>query len=245
MTSLKFYITISESEYLQNISEVKPLLQSPDFNIESEYRKEGVMDLQLHSEYQRFKLPLLTLILIMLPGIAAAHTEGAAGGGFLVGFMHPISGLDHVLAMIAVGLWGAVLGAPAVWVLPVAFPLIMTFGAVAGILGLPLPQVEMGIVSSVVLLGMVIALRFRPKLPLAVMIVSFFAVFHGYAYGTELPGNAGAVGFSIGFVLATGLLHMIGILAGLIHRFSWGERVLQGGGLAVSAAGIYLLTQMF
>lgn len=188
---------------------------------------------------------LLAVVIILIPGLAGAHTDGAGGGGFMTGFMHPLGGLDHVLAMVAVGLWGAILGSPAVWILPVAFPLIMTLGAVAGILGLPLPQVELGIVSSVVMLGLVIAVKFRPNLPLAVIIVSFFAVFHGYAHGVELPQNAGALGYSSGFVVATGLLHMAGIVAGLVHRLPWGERVLQGGGLAVTVTGLYLMKQLY
>lgn len=198
-----------------------------------------------HLFFTRYPGWIVTICLLLFPVVAQAHAEGVAQSGFWNGFHHPISGLDHVLAMVSVGLWGAILGSPAVWVLPVAFPLIMTLGAVAGILGLNLPAVELGIVLSVVLLGGVIALKFRPGLPLAVLIVSFFAVFHGYAHGAELPENAGAVGYSIGFVVATGLLHLTGIVLGLIHRLPFGDRVLQGGGIAISVTGVILLVRGF
>lgn len=193
----------------------------------------------------RFCVYALLATVLLCPVSALAHTDGISQGGFGTGFFHPVSGLDHVLAMVSVGLWGAILGTPAVWVLPVAFPLIMTLGAVAGILGLNLPAVELGIILSVVLLGAVIAFKFRPGLPLAVLIVSFFAVFHGYAHGAELPENAGAVGYSIGFVVATGLLHLTGILLGLIHRLPFGDRVLQGGGVAITVTGVFLLVRGF
>ncbi|MBZ0167797.1 MAG: HupE/UreJ family protein [Candidatus Omnitrophica bacterium] len=198
-----------------------------------------------HLFFTRYPGWIVTICLLLLPVAAQAHADGVGQSGFWNGFHHPISGLDHVLAMVSVGLWGAILGPPAVWVLPVAFPLIMTLGAVAGILGLNLPAVELGIILSVVLLGGVIAFKFRPGLPFAVLIVSFFAVFHGYAHGAELPENAGAVGYSIGFVVATGLLHLTGILLGLIDRLPFGDRVLQGGGVVIAVTGIFLLVRGF
>lgn len=203
------------------------------------------MQLQCRFSLRRAAAAAMWAVIWLLPLAAEAHTDGGTAGGFISGFMHPIGGVDHVLAMISVGLWGAILGAPAMWALPVAFPLLMTVGAVAGILGLPLPQVELGIVLSVVVLGLVIALKFRPNLTVSMLIVSFFAVFHGYAHGKELPASASAVGFSLGFVLATGLLHLVGILAGLVHRLPMGERVLQGGGLAITASGVYLLFRLW
>ena len=161
-------------------------------------------------------------------------------GGFASGFLHPLSGVDHVLAMLAVGMWGAQLGPPALWALPVTFPLIMSLGGVAGILGVPLPSVEAGIALSVITLGAMIALDQRPPLAVALPLIAFFAVFHGYAHGLELPGKAGAVAYSAGFVLATGMIHIAGIGIGLVVKLPHGLRLLRAGGTAISAAGLYL-----
>ena len=114
-----------------------------------------------------------------------AHTGGITGGLFS-GFFHPITGWDHVVAMVAVGLWGAFLGRPAIWILPVVFPLVMAIGGALGILGVPLPQVETGIAVSAIVLGLVVALAVRPPLWIAAVIVGIFAIFHGHAHGTEL-----------------------------------------------------------
>jgi urease accessory protein len=176
----------------------------------------------------------------LLPSAAFAHTASGALGGFATGFVHPISGVDHVLAMLAVGMWGAQLGAPALWALPVAFPLVMAVGGVAGILGLPLPSVEWGIALSVVVLGSMIALERRPGLALAGLLVAFFAVFHGYAHGIELPGRTGALAYSAGFVVATGTIHLVGIALGLVTRLPNGVQALRAGGSAIAAAGVYL-----
>ena len=174
-----------------------------------------------------------------------AHSEnGVSQGGFLAGFSHPISGLDHILAMMSVGLWGAFLGQPSIWMLPVVFPLIMSIGAVWGILGMPLPFVELGIVLSVIVFGLVIAIRLRPAVWVSTVMVGFFALFHGYAHGVELPANADALSFSMGFVLATGLLHLTGIFIGFITRVPHGEKFLQGGGLLISVTGFFLLKKI-
>src|SRR5207237_10558291 len=120
---------------------------------------------------------------------ALAHgIEGT--GGFLAGLSHPIFGPDHVVAMVAVGLWGAFLGAPAIWLLPIVFPLVMAAGGALGIIGLPLPAVETGIAASAVILGLMVALAARPPLWSAVALVGGFAIFHGYAHGKELPDDA-------------------------------------------------------
>ena len=119
--------------------------------------------------------------------VAEAHIRKGEASGFLSGVRHPISGLDHVLAMIAVGLWGAQLGAPAIWVLPVAFPMVMALGGVMGLLGIPLPGTEYGIAASMIFLGGVVLLELKPPLWVAALLVSFFAIFHGHAHGTELP----------------------------------------------------------
>gem|GEM_PF-348941 len=168
----------------------------------------------------------IPLLLLLLPLAAQAHTgAGNTAGGFLAGFLHPISGLDHVLAMLAVGMWGAQLGNPALWVLPVAFPIVMAFGGIAGIVGLPLPQVEVGVTLSVIVLGAMIALDRRPPLVVAGLMVAFFAIFHGYAHGVELPHQAGALAYSAGFVLATGMLHITGIGIGFVSELPRGLHV--------------------
>lgn len=190
--------------------------------------------------HRRSWLAPFAALLVSWPATALAHQGQATAGGFLAGFLHPLGGLDHVLAMLAVGMWGAQLGAPAIWALPVAFPLVMSFGGVVGILGLPLPAVEPGIVLSVIVLGAAIALARRPPLAVAGVIVSVFAICHGYAHGTELPKQAGAVAYSAGFVLATGGIHLAGIGVGAVIHLPHGERVLRAGGSAISLAGLAL-----
>lgn len=188
----------------------------------------------------------LTMLLILItPAIAAAHVTGeSVRDGFLTGFTHPLRGPDHVLAMLAVGMWGAQLGAPAIWVLPVAFPMVMALGGVLGILGLPLPAVEVGVALSVVMLGGVIATDRRPSLPVAAILVGFFAVFHGYAHGAELPSHTGAVAYCAGFVIATGLIHLTGIGIGCVIYAPRGVEILRAGGGAITLAGIYLVWQL-
>ena len=182
---------------------------------------------------------LLPVLLIALP--AFAHVEEGQAGGLLAGLKHPISGLDHVLAMIAVGLWGAQLGAPAMWLLPVTFPMVMAFGGFLGLVGVPLPGIEAGIALSAILLGAAVAMEARPPLGAAAALVGFFAVFHGHAHGTELlPGQSGLL-YSIGFVIATGCLHGVGIVLGLMHRWPAGRVALRAAGAAVAAAGLAFL----
>ena len=171
-----------------------------------------------------------------------AHTGEGYGGGFVSGFTHPILGWDHVAAMVAVGLWGAFLGAPAIWILPVVFPIVMAFGAVMGILGIPVPAIETGIAASAVVLGLMIVFAARPPLWIAAVLVGFFAIFHGYAHGTELPSNANAFAFAVGFVIATGLLHMIGIGFGLLVKWPAGRIAVRGAGAVISLAGVAFLT---
>jgi urease accessory protein len=168
-----------------------------------------------------------------------AHEQPGQATGFVTGLLHPVSGLDHVLAMVAVGLWGAQLGAPAIWLLPVTFPLVMAFGGFLGLIGVPLPGVEMGIATSAILLGAMVALQGRPPLALAALLVAFFAVFHGHAHGTELPAGQSGLLYSVGFVVATGLLHAVGISIGLVHRWAAGRIVLRAAGVAVSLAGVF------
>ncbi|WP_295884568.1 HupE/UreJ family protein [uncultured Thiohalocapsa sp.] len=184
---------------------------------------------------------VLTTWLLLIPLIALAHVEGGAAGGFLSGFGHPISGLDHVLAMVAVGLWGAQLSAPAIWLLPVAFPIMMAFGGLLGLSGVELPAVEVAIALSAVILGALILGAIRVPLAAALLLVGFFAVFHGHAHGTEMTAGQSAILYSIGFVIATGLLHAAGIGIGFIHRWEPGRVALRGAGGVVMAGGVFFL----
>jgi urease accessory protein len=181
---------------------------------------------------------IATVLLAAAP--ALAHT-GSVAGGFLGGFAHPVFGPDHVVAMVAVGLWGAFLGAPAIWLLPVVFPLVMAFGGVMGIIGVPIPAVETGIATSAVVLGLMVALKARPPLWVAALLVGAFAIFHGHAHGAELPAGADAVAYSLGFVIATGLLHLCGIAFGLLARWPAGRIAVQTAGGAIALAGIVFL----
>ena len=182
---------------------------------------------------------------LLLTALAAApawaHQAEGATGGFLTGLSHPVSGADHVVAMIAVGLWGAQLGRPALWLLPVMFPAVMASGSFLGLVGMPLPGVEAGIAISAVVLGFMVFRAARPPLALAVLIVSVFALFHGHAHGTELPENQSGLHYSIGFVTATGLLHGVGILIGAVDRWPWGPNLLKGLGGVVLLAGLWFL----
>lgn len=180
------------------------------------------------------------LYLVWAPS-AQAHVEQGQAVGFITGLEHPWSGLDHVLAMIAVGLWGAQLGNPAMWVLPIIFPMVMSFGAMMGLLGIPLPGIEVGIAASAILLGGMVLGEVRPKLVVAAILVGVFAIFHGHAHGTELPAGQSGLLYSMGFVIATGVLHGIGIIIGLIHRWPAGKLVLRGAGAFIAAMGMFFL----
>lgn len=180
-------------------------------------------------------------IVLWWASAADAHVQQGDAGGLLTGLRHPVSGLDHVLAMIAVGLWGAQLGAPALWLLPVTFPMVMALGGMMGLLGVPLPGVEVGIAASAVLLGLAVMSELRPPLGAAVALVGAFGVFHGHAHGSELPPGQSALLYSMGFVVATGLLHGVGIAVGLVHVRPWGRRLLRGAGAVVALGGVFFL----
>ena len=191
----------------------------------------------------RGRVSLVLLMLLVAAEPVLAHDQPGQARGFLTGFLHPLSGLDHVLAMIAVGLWGAQLGAPAIWLLPVTFPMVMACGGFIGLLGIPLPGVEIGIALSALLLGAMVAREARPSLAMAGALVAFFAVFHGHAHGTELPAGQSGLAYSIGFVVATGLLHLAGIAVGVVHRWPAGRIALRVAGAGVAMAGIAFLLE--
>ena len=187
------------------------------------------------------RITLCASILLALPVSTFAHPQSGLAVGFKSGFLHPLSGLDHILAMVSVGIWGAQLGKPAIWLLPVTFPMVMAFGGVVGVRGVPLPGVEVGVALSALVLGLMIALSARPPLWCAAVIVGIFAIFHGYSHGTELPHAAQPLAFGIAFVLATGMLHVFGILLGTIHRWPFGARILRLAGVGVACASIFLV----
>lgn len=180
---------------------------------------------------------LTAISLLMFAGPAAAHSGTGLPGGVAAGFMHPFGGLDHLLAMVAVGLWGAFLGRPLIVLLPVVFPAVMALGGALGIAAVPLPPVEIGIALSVIVLGALIAGAVRAPVWLACAVVAVFAIFHGYAHGQELPSAADPIGYSLGFVMATGLLHIAGIGLGLLKNRRRGELALRSGGAAIAVAG--------
>ena len=172
---------------------------------------------------------------------ALAHTGTGLPGGFVSGFFHPLTGFDHMLAMVSVGLWGAFLGRPLIVALPVIFPTIMVVGAGMAMAGVPAPPTEIGIALSVLLLGAAIAAAWRAPIWAACVIVGIFALFHGYAHGKELPSAADPIGYAVGFVLATGLLHVCGIGIGLINNRPGGVVVTRLMGGAVAASGLVFL----
>ncbi len=192
------------------------------------------------------KILFLLIILTLLAAAPAfAHVQRGQAAGFFTGLSHPVSGMDHVLAMVAVGLWGAQLGAPAMWLLPVIFPMVMAMGGMLGLLGIPLPLVEIAIALSAVLLGIMVMTEARPPLALAAILVGFFAIFHGHAHGTELPAGQSGLLYSMGFVMATGCLHGVGIAIGLIHRWPAGKIALRIAGAGVALGGAFFLWGAF
>jgi urease accessory protein len=174
---------------------------------------------------------------------AAAHSGTGLAGGFVPGFIHPISGSDHLLAMVAVGLWGAFLGPPLIQTLPIVFPMMMVGGAVLAMYGAPVPPTELGIALSVLVLGACIALRFVAPVWLAAVVVGIFGVFHGYAHGKELPSAANPLGYSLGFVLATGLVHVAGIGLGFCSERPGGAVAIRCAGALIAGCGLWFIHQ--
>jgi len=179
------------------------------------------------------------LILLASASPAFAHTgDGAAS--FLQGFTHPLGGLDHVLAMVAVGLYAAILGGRALWLLPAAFLSAMALGGALGVTGYGLPYAEIGIAVSVIALGLAIAFRISLPTVAAMALAGLFAIFHGHAHGTEMPQTISGYEYAAGFLLATALLHGAGIAFGVVGAKShW--RVAQAAGAAVALTGVVLL----
>lgn len=194
---------------------------------------------------------MTTKLRILLTGLgvaaatpALAHTGATAVSGFAAGFGHPFGGLDHMLAMVAVGLLAAALGGRWLWALPATFLAVLVAGGIAGMAGLPLPAVELGIKGSVLVLGLAVVAGRACPAPLAAAFVAVFAFFHGHAHGTEMPATAGAFDYGFGFVVATAALHLtgigIGLASGLLPERP-GQAVRQTGGAAIAALGAILL----
>lgn len=191
----------------------------------------------------------LFITLLLAPHAAFAHS-GPAGHdhGFLYGFMHPLGGLDHLLAMIAVGLLAAHLGGRALWLVPASFVTLMAVGGIIGFAEIRVPYVEFFIAASVVVLGALVAFRANLPLAAAVVIAGFFAIFHGHAHGAELPDGESPYPYAAGFMLATALLHLTGIAIGIgfakLGASGMGRRIVQAGGGAMALAGIVLLARV-
>ncbi|MFC3616462.1 HupE/UreJ family protein [Lutimaribacter marinistellae] len=182
------------------------------------------------------------IALVLAAQTAQAHTGEGLQGGLVSGLTHPLFGWDHVVAMVAVGLWGAFLGRPAIWILPVVFPVVMALGGALGVRGMPLPAVETGIAMSGVVLGLMVALAVKAPLWVAAIIVGVFAVFHGHAHGTELPGAANPYAYALGFVASTGFLHLAGIGFGALTLRPWGTYAVRAAGVVIAAVGAAFLT---
>jgi urease accessory protein len=199
------------------------------------------------TRWATFIWTLATILILSQP--AQAHIVAGESGGFLSGLKHPWSGWDHICAMVAVGLWGAQLGMPAIWVLPVTFPVIMACGGFLGLIGFRFPgdQIgdEIGIAASAILLGLVVLMAARPPLGIAMALVGLFGLCHGYAHGRELPPGQSGLLYSIGFVVATGTLHALGITIGLLHRWKAGRGFIRTAGAAITLAGFYFLYSAF
>jgi urease accessory protein len=189
----------------------------------------------------RHALRLAAASLAFLPAIASAH-PGHDGVGLAHGFLHPLLGVDHVIAMVAVGLLAAHLGGRALWLVPLSFVATMAAAGAAGMAGIVLPYAETAIALSVVVLGAAVALRVEMPLAAAMGLVAFFAIFHGYAHGAEMPESASGLAYGAGFVAATALLHAAGVALGLvIGRQSFARRAAQIGGAVAVMVGAALL----
>lgn len=184
----------------------------------------------------------IVAITLALAEPALAH-EQTGVSGLVSGLLHPLTGLDHLIAMVAVGIWGAQLGVPAIWVLPITFPLVMAIGGVMGVLKIPLPAPEIMVALSALVLGAAVAMRLRLPFAAAAAVVAVFAIFHGYAHGAELPHSANPLAYGIGFVISTGLLHLCGIVIGTLTRWPAGERLIQSIGAVIALLGGYFLVQ--
>jgi urease accessory protein len=186
-----------------------------------------------------FKRAILVATLLAAATPALAHTGIHSVSGFMSGFAHPLGGLDHTLAMIGVGLFAAMLGRQALWALPLSFVGMMLVGGMLGMSGIDIPAVEIGIAVSVVALGTVVSLGWRWPAAAAMALVGAFAIFHGHAHGAEIPAGSDATLYSLGFALASVMLHGLGIVFGLLSLRD--VQAFRLAGAAIAAAGIFLV----
>lgn len=191
------------------------------------------------------RLFVLSITGVIIADPAFAHTGVGGTTGFAHGFMHPIGGPDHVLAMVAVGLFAALLGGRALWLVPLSFMAMMAVGGALGMARIDLPLAELGVGLSVVAFGLAIAFRLHVPVAVAMAIVGFFAIFHGHAHGAEMPDTASGLEYAAGFLLATAFLHAcgigLGVALGLLAERQ-GRRVAQIAGTAIALAGIGILS---
>lgn len=183
---------------------------------------------------------LVATFSVLMTTTVHAHTLVAEATSGLAGLMHPFLGLDHLLAMLAVGLWAAQQGGSRLWQLPLAFLGMMLVGALLGQTGFMLPSIETGIASSLFLLGLMLTFAVRLAIMPSLLMVGLFAVFHGYAHGAEIPQTLALIGYALGFMLATAALHGLGIGLGLLARGGQGEKLLRVSGLAIGLTGAWL-----
>ena len=183
---------------------------------------------------------ILALGATLLPVFAHAHHVAGETAGFISGFSHPVHGLDHILAMLAVGLWATQLERRALWMVPGAFVGLMAAGGALGLSGLHLPLVEAGIVASVLVLGSFIAVAARFSVTTAMMLVGAFAMFHGFAHGSEMPVSASSVSYLAGFMVSTAMLHLCGIALGMASQVSLDKRWIRLAGVGIAVAGLFM-----
>ena len=183
---------------------------------------------------------LLTLSLLLIPTLAHAHVGIGETSGFLRGMGHPLSGIDHICAMVAVGLWASQMGGRSLWLIPLTFLFVMATGGLLGMSGVTLPFVEQGITASVLILGVFIAAAIRMPLAASVTLVGLFALCHGHAHGAEMPASASGLQFAMGFVLATAVFHALGIGLGVAMQKQGRPMVVRFAGLAIICCGAYL-----
>lgn len=184
------------------------------------------------------RIGLLLAAGLILPSLAHAHPGADHTHGFATGFTHPLGGLDHLCAMIAVGLWAAQMGGRALWAVPLTFVSVMVLGGMLGMSQVQIPFIETGIVASVLILGVLIAAAARLPLAASMVIVGLFAVCHGFAHGAEMPTSASGVLYALGFVIATTLLHSVGIAIGIgIQKISQ-PVLVRFAGAAIVVCGI-------
>jgi urease accessory protein len=192
---------------------------------------------------KRAAVTTFAIFFVLAPAAALAHPGHDGAGGLVQGLLHPVTGIDHVLAMIAVGVLAAQYGGRALWLIPMSFLVAMAAAGAIGMAGIPVQIVEAGIGLSIVVLGLVIAFQIKPPTLVAMVVVGFFALFHGYAHGSEMPNGLAGLSFAAGFLVATALLLGMGVGLGLLlQRRTLSRRLIQAGGGAMALVGIAVLT---